>query len=239
MSEYKNYIFDLYGTLVDIRTREDVRSLWQRTALYYAVHGAAYAPAELRRAWVRLCGAEQNRDPDPFYELELRRVFRALYEEKGVRPEDRLVEETAVFFRLCSVQKLRLYPWVKPVLARLRRSGAGIFLLSNAQACFTRPELAALGIAAAFDAVALSSEAGVRKPSPAFLKGLLSDQGLAPEDCLLIGNDQRADVAVARACAVDCLYIQTETSGPYDPAGRADRELRDGDFSRLPELLGL
>lgn len=239
MSRYKHYIFDLYGTLVDIRTDENGRRLWQLAALYFGGHGAAYTGPELRRAYLRLCDAEQARNPDPCYEFDLRAVFRSLYEEKGVCPDERLIAETAWFFRLTSIRKLRLYPWVPPVFDRIRRSGAGIYLLSNAQACFTVPELTALGISGAFDGIVLSSDAGVRKPGRAIMEKLLGAYDLHPADCLMTGNDRRADVAVARACGVDCLYVQTETSGPYDPALLADRELLDGDFSRLPELLGL
>ena len=101
---YKNFIFDLYGTLTDIRTDEESRSLWKKTALYYTEHGAPYTASELRRAYLRLCDAEQRRHRDPLYEIELRKVFRALYTEKGVTPGGRRVEETAVFFRLTSLR---------------------------------------------------------------------------------------------------------------------------------------
>lgn len=239
MPRYKHYIFDLYGTLVDIRTDEGGRRLWQLTALYFARHGARYTAPELHREYLRLCAAEQAKSSDPYYEFDLRRVFDALYREKGVTPDQHLVADTAWFFRLTSTRKLRLYPWVLPVLGRIRKSGAGIYLLSNAQACFTLPELNALGIADAFDGIVLSSDAGVRKPSPAIMRRLLDTYGLDPADCLMTGNDRRADVAVARSCGVDSLFIRTETSGPCDPALPADRELTDGDFSRLPDLLGL
>ena len=32
--EYKNYVFDLYGTLVDIHTDEENGALWDRFSLY-------------------------------------------------------------------------------------------------------------------------------------------------------------------------------------------------------------
>ena len=35
------------------------------------------------------------------------------------------------------------------------------------------------------------------------------------------------------------LYLQTETSGPYAPARKAEYELLDGDYRRLPALPGL
>ena len=39
---YKNYIFDLYGTLVDIHTEEDNQELWEKMRLFYGYYGAVY-----------------------------------------------------------------------------------------------------------------------------------------------------------------------------------------------------
>ena len=50
---YENYIFDLYGTLVDINTNEEKRRLWEKLALFYGYNGAAYKPKELKRAYLK------------------------------------------------------------------------------------------------------------------------------------------------------------------------------------------
>ena len=236
---FEHYIFDLYGTLADIRTDEKSRALWEKTALYYTENGAAYTAKELRRAYLRLCAGEQARHRDALYEIELRRVFRALYTEKGVKADRRRVEDTALFFRIHSLKYLRRYDWVLPTFAALRERGAGIWLLSNAQSCFTLPELRALKLIDAFDKIYISSDAHIKKPDPRFLRKLLTENGLTPGRCLMIGNDQHADVAVAHAVGMPALYLQTETSGVYDPALRAEYELLDGDYSKLPALLGL
>ena len=239
MARYRNYIFDLYGTLADILTDESSPRLWRLAAMYYGEHGAAYSGPELRAAYLRLCGSEQAKSPDPLHEIELRRVFDLLYREKGAEPDARLVDETAVFFRLTSTKKLRLYPWVNKLLPTIRDRGSHVYLLSNAQACFTQPELKRLGLDNAFDAVVLSSDAGVKKPSPRIMRALIEASGLDPAESIMVGNDQRSDIAVARAFDMDSLYIRTETSGPYDEALKAKYELTDGDFSKLPGLLGI
>lgn len=48
---YKNYIFDLYGTLVDIHTDENAPALWEKMCLFYGYYGANYSPEELHSAW--------------------------------------------------------------------------------------------------------------------------------------------------------------------------------------------
>ena len=236
---YSDYIFDLYGTLVDIHTDESLPALWEETARFYASHGADYTGEELRARYLALCNEEQARVADPLFEIELRTVFRRLYEEKAVRPSAALVEETAVLFRRASTLRLGLYPWVKPVFRRIREEGSRIFLLSNAQACFTLYELEKLGVDKAFDGVAISSDFGVKKPSPRFMGGLIERFGIDPKRALMTGNDQHTDIASAMAFEMDALYIKTETSGGYDPAYRVERELTDGDYTKLYRLMGL
>lgn len=46
--QYKNYIFDFYGTLVDIWTDEDDEKLWEQMPALYAAYGADYFAAELK-----------------------------------------------------------------------------------------------------------------------------------------------------------------------------------------------
>ena len=58
---YQNYIFDLYGTLVDIHTDETVRGLWKQMAELYTRRGAAYRPEELRETYEMLCREETKK----------------------------------------------------------------------------------------------------------------------------------------------------------------------------------
>ena len=234
---YPNYIFDLYGTLLDIWTDEESPVLWERTALWYREQGALWHGAELRNRYLALCRQEQSRFSDPLAEIELRNVFGALFAEKGVEPESVLVEDTARFFRIFSIKKLELYPWVLPVFQRLRERGSRLYLLSNAQACFTEGELRGFGLSDAFDGVVLSSDAGVRKPSAKILQILLERYHLSVGDCLMVGNDPDADIGMASEAGMDSLYLKTATSPNGPLPVRASRVLPDEDYSRMEELL--
>ena len=48
---YKNYIFDLYGTLVDINTDENKSELWDKLSLFYSLKGAKYDAKELKNLY--------------------------------------------------------------------------------------------------------------------------------------------------------------------------------------------
>ena len=39
--KYDNYVFDLYGTLVDIHTDEEPKEIWDKLALFYVQSSAA------------------------------------------------------------------------------------------------------------------------------------------------------------------------------------------------------
>lgn len=239
--QYRNFIFDLYGTLVDIRTDEGSPLFWRRMAELYARCGADYSPRALRESYLRLCRGETEllRAKTGFArpEIELTRVFQRLYEDAPRRhaaalapKEDAMDNWTAMIasaFRALSMKKLRLYPGVKRTLAALRERGCGVYLLSNAQRVFTVPELELLGLAGCFDAVYLSSDFGAAKPEPAFLEALLREQELRREDCLFVGNDPESDLAVARSCSVDAVLFDS-----YGLARPGDRVIH-----RMEELL--
>ncbi len=51
---FSDCIFDLYGTLVDIRTNEEKPEVWERLSQFYAYYRAFYAPEEMHAAYDRL-----------------------------------------------------------------------------------------------------------------------------------------------------------------------------------------
>lgn len=222
------YLFDLYGTLVDIRTNEAKPSLWKRLALLYGLQGASYSMTEIRRAYHMAVQGEidslakgqpqvsrEEIDPD------ILRVFQALYEAKGVFPAERTLRDTAVSFRALSLEHLRLYPGAMEVLTELRSRGKGVYLLSNAQAAFTEPELRLLGLTPRFDGIVLSSQVGQKKPARAMFSYLLSTYGLDPAACLMVGNDAVADIQGAAGAGLRSRYIHTKQS-PDPPASLPD-----------------
>ena len=216
MKQYSAYLFDLYGTLVDIHTDENKPVFWKQVAGYYAAHGAAWEAAALRAAYLRLCAAETERllklYPDAAVEIDLLRVFRSLYAEKGRRPDAALLADTAWAFRRASTTHLRAYAGAGELLDALRAAGRIVILLSNAQACFTRPELDCLGLTKSFDRIFISSERGFQKPDPRFFHAPLEELNLDPVDCLMIGNDPICDLGGAARVGMDAVYIHSGLS---------------------------
>ena len=105
---YRNYIFDLYGTLADIHTNEQKPYLWKKMAEIYSAQGACYTPLELRRTYAQLCSDYKALNPDPFHEINLLPVFSELFCRKGITVPEGVAYSTAVTFRTLSRNYLRL-----------------------------------------------------------------------------------------------------------------------------------
>jgi len=209
---YKNIIFDLYGTLVDIHTDESRPEFWEKVADFYGENGANYSPQELSIRYGELIAAQETSMPAGA-EVDLGQVFANLYIEKGVySPTPSLIIETASAFRRFSLEKLRLFEGTMEMMDGLKAAGKKIYLLSNAQALFTRAELQMTGLDRYFDGILLSSDAGYKKPSREFYRLLAVRFGALPKDSLMVGNDDVADCHGAAAAGMDSLYIFTEQS---------------------------
>lgn len=228
--KYTDLIFDLYGTLVDIHTEEDAL-VWEKTALYFGYYGAHYSPAELKEAFEeelhkRKAKAGQSYEcfPDLPFEPIMAQLFRRASVEENA---DSLGLNAAQLFRICSTEYIKLYPGALEALARLRKKGLRLWLLSNAQRVFTAYELRHLGLGQQLDGIFISSDYGCRKPDSRFYQALVEEKGLDVSRCLMIGNDRETDIAGAKALGMGTLYMHTALTPPHqaeaDPTLHPDR----------------
>ena len=182
--QYDNYVFDLYGTLVDIHTEEDFPKLWEKLALFFGYYGAIYEPKELQKRYAALVSdceraLKKTLEEDRHYtheaspEIEIGEVFEKLYQEKGIVADKTLAIHTGQFFRALSTDYVRLYPGTKQMLASLKKIGKKVYLLSNAQRIFTAYEMNVLGITPFFDDILISSDYHTKKPDERFFHILL------------------------------------------------------------------
>lgn len=242
--KFRDCIFDLYGTLVDIHTCEEDPRVWERTADCCAALGARYAPEELRQAYSRQVAlAERGAASSlPRYaheahpEIRIEDVFRALFRARGVDPTPQEIENTALTFRRESTRYIRLYDGVPGALQTLRNSGRGVWLLSNAQGCFTRMELEELGLTRLFDGIFLSSDYGCKKPDRRFFDLPLRRCSINPQTAIMVGNDGVCDILGARAAGLSTLYIRSNLS-PDEPAPPSDYTLDGVDMPAVLDIL--
>ena len=204
-----NFVFDLYGTLIDIWTDEERAELWEGVGLLL---GDGEERAEsVREEYLSLCRAAVRGES---HEINLLSVFEEMLENRGV--DISVAPALAEEFRRLSIVRLRRFHGVKSMLAELKRSGGGVYLLSNAQSCFTIPELKSTGLYSLFDGILISSEVGVKKPFPDIFRIAFGKFGIAAENSVYVGNDLRDDILGASRVGMKTVYIKTAQSGSYD-----------------------
>ncbi|ADZ84815.1 HAD family hydrolase [Cellulosilyticum lentocellum] len=235
---YKHYLFDLYGTLIDIHTNEESSLLWQKLSSFYAFNGALYTATTLKDAYIEkvsLYKTKQTHTPYPDFPLE--QVFRDLFLAKAVIPSADLTVSAMQCFRILSTKYVKLYPSVHELLSNLKKAGKKLFVLSNAQREFTLKEMRILGIEDYFDGIYFSSDYCCCKPDSAFYEILLKNEKLLPQDCLMIGNDYNADCEGAYNSGIASLYIHSNLSPHYPKDFHAQYKVLRGGLTKATSLI--
>lgn len=227
---YDNYIFDLYGTLVDICTHEDDDVLWEKMALFYGYYNAVYEAEEIKNRYTQLVKGKEAElkltlEGDPHYsheaspEIEITEVFVALFEEKGVTPSRELSVHAGQLFRVIATEYVKVYPGTIDMLKNLREKGKGVYLLSNAQRIFTAFEMNVLGITEYFDGILISSDYKTKKPDKRFFDIILDKYNIDVKTALFVGNDSNTDIKGANSVNLDSFYVNSNIS-PENDSGK-------------------
>ena len=98
------------------------------------------------------------------------------------------------------------------LLDAIHENGKQVYLLSNAQTLFTRPELTLLGLDCKLDGSILSSEAGRKKPDTGFYQLIMDMYELNPAETVMVGNDDQCDCWGAHNAGLDSVYVSTRQS---------------------------
>ncbi len=239
---FKNYVFDLYGTLIDINTNEWQKKLWDKLSILYRYKGASYTAKEIAADYGRYVDAEKKRvhRRHPEYseiDIKIEKVFRKLFTAKGVKPSKRELQEICTAFRCYSTTYIKLYDGVIDLLDTLKAKGKRVYLLSNAQRGFTENELNMFGLMKYFDGVIISSDEECSKPDRHYYEILLERFSLNPNETIMIGNDYIADIRGAKEAGLSALYIHQSISPEIKGELLADFKVMDGNVFRIKELI--
>lgn len=202
-----NYVFDLYGTLIDIWTDESRPELWEGVA---SLLGDGEERAEaVRGEYMALCREAKMGE---WHEINLLSVFETMLSRRGVSTS--VAPDLAYEFRRMSMVYIRPFRGVKTMLRELRQVGK-VYLLSNAQSCFTLNELKECGLYDLFDGIIISSDVGRKKPYGEIFDIAFDRFGIRAENSIYVGNDMRDDILGASSKGMRTLYIETAQSGSY------------------------
>ncbi len=228
---FEGVVFDLFGTLVDIFTREQAITWYGRQAALLGVETEAFMEAWIAswedRAVGRLATTEAC----------IRHVAGVL----GIEPDEAAVSKLVRLRREGTRIALRPRPDALPTLRRLRGAGLKVGLISDAsisdvevwRGSALEPEV---------DVPVFSCLEGIKKPDPAIYRLACRRMGVEPEQCLFVGDGGSRELSGAEAVGMTAVMIRTAGDGPA--AHRYDAEddwpgRRIASLSETPALVGL
>jgi putative hydrolase of the HAD superfamily len=202
-------LFDLYGTLVDIKTNEEDAALWRRLADWlHANLGRDVWPDQLHWDYARLVDEEVRIHGEGFA------LSKAIHELLGKEVSEEQVRRFANELRKLSTQSLALREYAIPLLARLRTEQFRLALVSNTEAIFTNYDIDCVGLRGFFDAIVLSSEVGVAKPDPGILEEALRSILVTAREAVFVGDTVETDALAARRLDMPCVLIRRNSEKP-------------------------
>ena len=107
----------------------------------------------------------------------------------------------------------RPFPDVVETLTSLKVRGYRLGLLTNGNEDQQLGKLAATGLREILDVVCISGAIGVQKPDARAFEALARSLGVAPHECLFIGDNPDQDVAGATAAGMRASLIERRRTG--------------------------
>ncbi len=131
----------------------------------------------------------------------------------------------------------RRYPETLAVLEALSEHGVRMAIISNAPwdvpGRLLRADMRRWEIEHLFDAFVISGDVPWRKPNPEFMWAAAQELRVEAEECLVVGDSLKADIAGAKAAGMRSAWVNREQEEP--PAGSPTP---DYTLSSLHEILG-
>ncbi len=243
MNGIKAVLFDVNGTLVDIRTEEN-------DAVFRALsHALVYSGITLRRVEVRdaysaLMAEQRAASAEQHPEFDVVAIWTQVLERhatertRGLPAAKRawLPLHLAETQRAVSRRRLRRYPYVRSVLDALA-ARFPLAVVTDGQSAWARAELRAVGLDRYFDPVVVSGDHGYRKPDRRLFEHALAPLGVAAEHAVYVGNDMHRDVYGAREAGMTTIMFPSGQGTQIYGDTRPDHVVHD--HRALLPLLGL
>ena len=203
-------IFDFWGTLVDQGVRSPIKQL--KNALQVNLPFSEYV--------VRMERAMMTENFS-----SLRDAFKAVFREFSV-PDDEQVLDQLVGMWNKNWMLAQPYPDVNEVLKKLKGNHK-LILVSNTDNCSIENVLDKFNLRDLFDKIYLSYQVHMIKTDKNFLKMVLDENNLSPEECVMVGDSIQSDMAAAQKVGIKGVLIDRKNNRDFTPRIRSLQELEE------------
>jgi len=204
----KGLIFDLYNTLIEIRTDEDNNSTYEQLSRWLIYQGVRIPPNELKTEYRRLVEEDMGSRWEKYPEVRVEQVFEKICKSHALWEIDeiRLGTEASRAFRAASLRRFQAFPQSLRLLKELQSYPKVV--VSNGQRVFSEPETRYLGLYDQFSHIIFSSDFGHKKPDPRIFLEAAKQLDLEPEEIMCIGDNFDNDVIPASRLGMRAMHIE-------------------------------
>jgi len=235
----KGIIFDVNGTLVDIRTDEGYAEIYRILSNLLSYQGISLDPNGLKDVYFQIMKEQRTVSRERHPEFDAVGIFREIMTRyatdftRGLSAVklEQLPTLLAETYRAASRFRLQVYPGVDDTMAQLQAKYR-LAVVSDAQTAYAIPELNAVGLFRYFDPIIISGALGCRKPHERLFTQALAAMDMQPAEVLYVGNDMYRDVYGAQRVGIKTVFFRSNQ-------GTQEKEGVNPDYIiyAFPELL--
>jgi len=123
------------------------------------------------------------------------------------------------------------------VLEAIRKNGYKIALIANGPSTGARNIIKVTGLQDYFDAIIISEEVGIEKPSQRIFELALAKLGVKAENTVMVGNRIDADIVGANRMGIESVWFKWNNR--YEDKISSPEESPNFIIKSLPELPGI
>jgi putative hydrolase of the HAD superfamily len=229
MAGINTVLFDIYGTLIDIHTDEHRDDIFEALSRFLGYRRVFISGQALKELYFSELNQQFARSRERHPEVDVAAAFERALRDHGRMADRYLTMIVAQLYRSLTRGRFGLFPDTFWTLTKFRKDFK-MGIVTDAQRLYCKPELRTLRIEDFFDALAISSDYGFRKPDPRLFHIALAALNAKASESAYIGNKYETDIVGAKAAglALTILINQSDKDGEaYGSGPKPDSVARD------------
>jgi len=201
--KYKNIFFDLYGTLIDIKTDDHKPEIFYNLARYLNYEGIKIESDLFQSRFEECIKRQLLVSTEKYPDVDIKKAFYEAIASFGYNACDYILDFIMKIYRSLSIIEFKVFDDVHSVLSNLKKDFK-LGLISDAQTDFLYKEISILSLDSYFYSVTHSSPLGFRKPDERIFKIALDKHNAKANESVYIGDSIKRDVGSKK---VGMLFI--------------------------------
>ena len=212
----KGIIFDINGTITDIRTNEWHDDVYRVVSNLLSYEGLLLNPVMVKDMYFQIMKEQRAAHAELHPEFDAVGIFREIITRHATDftrtlPAEKLEQLPILLaetYRAASRFRLQLYPGVVDTL-RLLQPKFHLAAITDGQVAYALPELNAVGLTGYFDPIIVSGSYGYRKPDARLFTTILTAMKMLPSEVLFVGNDMYRDVFGGQQVGIKTVFFKS------------------------------